>query len=261
MSARQRLLGQTVKPLIAWGVVGVCSVVLIGSIMAQTLPAPLAQPAAKGASAVPKPATQQTKTAVITPGPSWADLTTAQKAALAPLATSWPSTAEPQKRKWLEIAKNFSRLTPAEQATMTGRMTEWVALSPQQRAQARLNFAKTKELSTQLTPDERKAKWETYQALSPEQKKDLAAKAVQKPAGAATAVKPVAPQKLAVGPKANAPASAPASAVASSASPGSQAPLPAAATLAPAAPLSTPLSTPPNTPSATPLAAPAPSKP
>lgn len=245
MSARQRLLGQTVKPLIAWGVVGVCSVVLIGSIMAQTLPAPLAQPAAKGASAVPKPATQQTKTAVITPGPSWTDLTTAQKAALAPLATSWLSIAEPQKRKWLEIAKNYPRLSPAEQATMTGRMTEWVAMSPQQRAAARLNFAKTKELSTQLTPDEKKAKWETYQALSPEQKKDLADTAVQKPAGAATAVKPVAPQKLAVVPKPKAPASAPSGAVATATTPAAPAALPAAATLAPAAPLNAPLAVPP----------------
>ncbi len=76
-------------------------------------------------------------------------------------------------------------------------MNEWVTLSPQQRAQARLNFAKTKELSKQLTPEEKKAKWESYQALSPEEKQKLAAKASPKPTGAATAVKPVAPQKLA----------------------------------------------------------------
>jgi hypothetical protein len=80
---------------------------------------------------------------------------------------------------------------------MHSRMNEWVTLSPQQRAQARLNFARTKELSKQLTPEEKKAKWETYQALSPEEKQKLAAKANPKPAGAATAVKPVAPQKLA----------------------------------------------------------------
>jgi hypothetical protein len=76
-------------------------------------------------------------------------------------------------------------------------MNEWVTLSPQQRAQARLNFARTKELSKQLTPEEKKAKWQTYQALSPEEKQKLAAKASPKPVGAATAVKPVAPQKLA----------------------------------------------------------------
>lgn len=130
--------------------------------------------------------------------PSWAELTPMQQKALQPLSSSWNTTiSEPQKRKWLEISKNYPSLSPEEQATMHSRMNEWVTLSPQQRAQARLNFAKTKELSKQLTPEEKKATWETYQALSPEEKQKLAAKANPKPAGAATAVKPVAPQKLA----------------------------------------------------------------
>lgn len=84
---------------------------------------------------------------------------------------------------------------------MHSRMNEWVTMSPQDRATARLNFAKTKELSKQFTPDEKKAKWETYQALSPEEKATLAAKGSPKPAGAATAVKPVPAQKLAATPK------------------------------------------------------------
>jgi hypothetical protein len=120
-----------------------------------------------------------------------------QQQALKPLASSWDTVSEAQKRKWLEISKNYPSLSPEEQAVMHSRMNEWVTLSPQQRAQARLNFAKTKELSRQLTPEEKKAKWQTYQALSPEEKQKLAAKAPPKPTGAATAVKPVAPQKLA----------------------------------------------------------------
>ena len=84
---------------------------------------------------------------------------------------------------------------------MHSRMNEWAVMSPQDRATARLNFAKTKELSKQLTPDEKKAKWETYQALSLEEKAKLAANGSPKPAGAATAVKPVPAQKLAVAPK------------------------------------------------------------
>ena len=83
---------------------------------------------------------------------------------------------------------------------MHSRMNEWVALSPQQRAEARLNFAKTKELSKQLTPEEKKAKWQTYQALSIEEKQKLAANSTTRPVGAALAVKPVAPQKLAAVP-------------------------------------------------------------
>lgn len=130
-------------------------------------------------------------------GPSWAELTPSQRQALAPLASNWNTISEPQKRKWLEISKNYGSLPPEGQATLNSRMNEWVTLSPQQRAQARLNFGKTKELSRELTPEEKNAQWQAYQALSPEEKQKLAAKASPKPTGAATAVKPVAPQKLA----------------------------------------------------------------
>lgn len=134
-------------------------------------------------------------------GVSWAQLTPAQQLALAPLASSWnTSMSDSQKRKWLEISKNFGALTPQAQTTLNSRMSDWVALSPQQRAQARLNFGKSQELSRQLSTEEKKAKWEAYQALSPEEKQKLAATGSPRPSGAATAVKPVAPQKLATVP-------------------------------------------------------------
>lgn len=164
----------------------------------------LALPAFSFAQAATASAPAPAKSAASAPAkvlvskPSWAELTHMQQQALKPLASSWNTTiSEPQKRKWLEISKNYPSLSHEEQATMHSRMNDWVTLSPQQRAQARLNFARTKELSKQLTPEEKKAKWETYQALSPEEKQKLAAKANPKPVGAATAVKPVAPQKLA----------------------------------------------------------------
>jgi Protein of unknown function (DUF3106) len=146
--------------------------------------------------ATPASAAEARKTE--TSGPAWSELTPLQQQALAPLMPSWSTISEQQKRKWLEISKNYRALPPEGQAMLNSRMNEWVALSPQQRAQARLNFGKSKELSKQLTPEEKKAKWEAYQALSPEEKQKLAAKASPKPTGAATAVKPVAPQKLAV---------------------------------------------------------------
>jgi hypothetical protein len=130
-------------------------------------------------------------------GASWVELTPEQQQALSPLAADWNGISAPQKRKWLEVSKNYRTLTPAEKAKLNSRMREWVALSPQQRAQARLNFGKTKELSRQLTPEEKSAQWNAYQALSPEEKQKLAAKASPKPSGAATAIKPVPPQKLA----------------------------------------------------------------
>lgn len=127
---------------------------------------------------------------------AWIRLTPTQQLTLQPLAAHWHLISEPQRRKWLVISKNYPSLPAAEQATMHGRMVEWVALSPEQRATARLNFAKTNELSKQLTPEEKLAKWQAYQALSPSEKENLAAKAGPKPIGGALAVRPVAPQKL-----------------------------------------------------------------
>ena len=166
-------------------------------------------PAAPTTPPAPKSTLTKTAPAVSISKPAWADLTAPQQQALKPLATSWNTLSEPQKRKWLAVSKNYPALLPADQATMHSRMNEWVTMSPQDRAAARLNFAKTKELSKQLTPDEKKAKWETYKALSPEEKAKLVEKAPPKPTGAATAVKPVPTQKLAVTPKPSSPLSPP----------------------------------------------------
>jgi hypothetical protein len=170
-------------------------------LLALALLQPLAQ-AQTPPFAAPKAAASAAKTVVAAVSkPTWAELNPMQQQSLKPLAASWNGISEGQKRKWLEVSKNYPNLPAADQAVMHSRMNEWVAMSPQQRAAARLNFAKTKELSKELTPDEKKAKWQTYQALSPEEKAKLAAKATPKPTGAATAVKPVEPQKLAVTPK------------------------------------------------------------
>ena len=132
---------------------------------------------------------------------SWRALTPVQQQTLQPLAGKWDSLLDAQKRKWLDISKGYLSLSPEGQAIMHARMTEWVALSPKQRAQARLNFGQTTELSKALTSEEKNAKWDAYQLLSTEEKKKLAAAAVaRKPAGAAPAARPVAPQKLAAVP-------------------------------------------------------------
>ena len=161
----------------------------------------IAKPIASKTSAAAKPTAVKPADPAALTKPLWVELTALQHQALKPLDSSWNTINEPQKRKWLELSKNYQKLSPVEQATMHSRMVEWVGMSPQDRAAARLNFAKTKELSKELTGDEKKAKWETYQALSPGEKAKLAANATPKPAGAATAVKPVELQKLAVTPK------------------------------------------------------------
>ncbi len=132
--------------------------------------------------------------------PLWTELSPVEREILKPLASTWNTLSQNHKRKWLQMTKSYPALSTEEQVKMQGRMKEWVALSPQQRAQARLNFAKTKELSKELTAEEKQAKWQAYQALSDEEKRKLAAKAPPKPAGAALAAKPVAAQKLATVP-------------------------------------------------------------
>ena len=123
--------------------------------------------------------------------PLWRDLSARQQRALEPLALQWDSLTEPHKRKWLALSRNYATLSQAEQAVLHSRMTEWATLSNQQRSQARLNFAEVK----QVPVDERKAKWEAYQALSEEEKRELAARAKPRP-GAAVSIRPVPAQKL-----------------------------------------------------------------
>ena len=126
-------------------------------------------------------------------GPGWETLTTPQKLALYPLAERWALISEAQKRRWLVLAANFSSLPEDEQAKFHERITDWASLSAQQRNQARLNYAVT----NRLAPDDKRAQWEAYQALSDEERAALAALAAPKPTGAATALRPVSPKKLA----------------------------------------------------------------
>ncbi|MET3440851.1 hypothetical protein ABIC94_001606 [Variovorax paradoxus] len=124
--------------------------------------------------------------------PYWSELTAEQQQALQPLAAHWHTLGTGHKRKWLALSRNYANMSADDRTTLHSRMIEWAALSNQQRAQARLNFAEVKSLPA----DERKAKWEQYQALSEEEKRRLAERAPTKPRGAAVPVRPVPAQKL-----------------------------------------------------------------
>lgn len=132
-------------------------------------------------------------TSVASLGPFWGELSAAQREALKPLARSWDALAAPHKRKWIALAQTYPSLSPENKEKLHARMVEWAALSPKEREVARLNFVETKKVA----PSDRAASWEAYQALSPEEKQKLANQAVNKPVGAAVAIKPVNPSKLA----------------------------------------------------------------
>ena len=125
--------------------------------------------------------------------PLWGELTTAQQVSLKPLAANWSSLGEAQKRKWMAIATSYPKLSADEQAKLHSRMSDWATLSQHQRTQARLNFAETKL----VTPGQKTATWQAYQALSPDEKKKLGTLATTKATGVAAVARPVAPQKLA----------------------------------------------------------------
>src|SRR6218665_116722 len=141
----------------------------------------------------PPPAGGAVPPAQAQPGPGWETLDTAQKLALYPLAERWSLISQAQKRRWLTLAANYPHLSQEEQRKFLERITAWANLSAQQRSQARLNYAVT----TGLARADKRAQWEAYQALSDEQRRALAARAAPKPRGAATALRPVSPKKLA----------------------------------------------------------------
>ncbi len=125
----------------------------------------------------------------------WQSLSPAQQSALAPLAQYWPNISQQQKSKWLEVSKNYASLPAPEQAKLHARMADWATLSPQQRAQARHNFAQHQALTDGLTPEQRKAQWQAYQLLSPEEKSKLAASSPKPAPGPAAALRPADPLK------------------------------------------------------------------
>ena len=123
---------------------------------------------------------------------SWHQLSTRQKQALAPLAPQWGNLTPQQQSKWLTISQNFSQLPAAEQATMHARMADWVALSPLQRNHARYNFNAVQN----LPKEDKKAKWEAYQALSAEDKRLLSVGTAPPAKSAAPMAKPASVNRL-----------------------------------------------------------------
>lgn len=134
-------------------------------------------------------------------GPNWGELSAAQQRVLQPLEKRWSFMGEGQKNHWMVLANSFDTLPAPEQLKLRDRMVSWASLSAQQRSQARLNYA----LTNRMSPKDKWAQWEAYQALTEEEKRALAARAAAtRPAGAAPALRPVPAKKLARVPAATA---------------------------------------------------------
>lgn len=125
------------------------------------------------ASALPagaQPVMAATSTAEARP---WSSLSPTQRTTLAPLQKDWASIDGVRQRKWLELAARFPGMTAEEQQRVRERMQEWARMSPEERGRARLQFLEARQISGA----ERQALWEAYQALPPEQRRELAKRA------------------------------------------------------------------------------------
>lgn len=178
--------------LLAFGVIWLCIAASTGSsCAAASVPVPTAPASAQsGKTATTAGRLPLSPSAVARP--RWTDLSSIQREALAPLAGHWDALSASQKRKWLALSKSYHTLPSSERARMHARMDDWVALTPQQRRTARLNFVETKR----MTPDEKQEKWEAYQALTPAARSKFTQTAPRTPVGAATALQPAQPRKL-----------------------------------------------------------------
>jgi len=154
--------------------VGATSLALVFALL-HALAANAAGPNTPAAKPVPKATAEE--------GVRWQELKPPQQAVLKPLERDWSGIGSPQKQKWLELSERFPRMSPDEQSRVQARMADWAKMTPQERGQARLNYQEAKQLPLQ----DRQARWESYQALTPEQKRQLAARAA--PASAPVAAR------------------------------------------------------------------------
>lgn len=106
-------------------------------------------------------------------GMRWQKLKPTQREALKPLQQEWSGMDSPSRQKWLQLSERLPSMPADERDRVQARMSDWEKLTPAERGQARLRFQEAKQ--TPL-PD-RRSRWAAYEALPPEQKRALAARA------------------------------------------------------------------------------------
>lgn len=133
--------------------------------------------------------------ALSAPPASWSGLTPKQQALLAPLERDWADIADSQRSKWLSATPTLATMSGEEIKRVHDRMRDWTRLSASERVNARIGF----QVARQLTAEQRRARWEAYQALPLEERQALADKAKARQqaqaAGPVRAPKALASQK------------------------------------------------------------------
>ena len=148
---------------------------LAGIVLTTIAPWAAAQVGAPVPGAVTQsaPAAAPNRRSAVEEGVHWQKLKPAQRDALGPLQQDWSGIDAVRKQKWLQLSDRMPAMPPDERARVQARMADWAKLTPVERGQARLSY----EESRQIPVPDRRSRWEAYQALSPEQKGELAARA------------------------------------------------------------------------------------
>ena len=117
------------------------------------------------------------------PDGTWEGLSPAQQKILAPLESDWDYMLPDSRKKWIQVANIYPKMSVQDQERLQSRMTGWSNLSQKERRLARENY-----LASLKFPAEKKAEaWTAYQKLSDEQKKKLAESEAKKKPTAANA--------------------------------------------------------------------------
>lgn len=107
---------------------------------------------------------------------TWEGLKPTQQTILEPLESDWDYMLPESRKKWIQVANLYPKMSAADQQRLQSRMASWSKLSQKDRRLARENY-----LSSLKFPNEKKAEaWSAYQKLSDEQKKKLAQAEVNK---------------------------------------------------------------------------------
>lgn len=107
---------------------------------------------------------------------TWESLKAGQQKILAPLESDWDYMLPDSRKKWIQVANLYPKMTEADRQRLQSRMASWSSLSQKDRRLARENY-----LSSLKFPAEKKAEaWSAYQKLSDEQKKKLAQTEINK---------------------------------------------------------------------------------
>ena len=99
--------------------------------------------------------------------PAWEQLSSAERDLLtAPIRERWNSNPG-ERARMLEHARRWQDMTPEERKRAHHGMKRWSHMDPKKRAEARALFGKMRDMS----PEQRKALREEWQAMTPEQRK------------------------------------------------------------------------------------------